>query len=226
MAASRSSSTAPRPPAAPRIPAELEPTTLPAHGLLDDDRLEGVLLEGLAEAPFRARSASIAEARANQLDLTGAVLPRLTLHDVELRGGSLANVDLRESGARRVAFHRVRLTGLRWTAGAIDDVTFDGCRFDLGSLTASRLRRVSFVDCTLSGSDFVDVQADEVSFDRCDLREVDFTSARFARTTMRDCQLDGARALEQLRGVMMPWSDILAGAGTFAGALGIRLLEE
>ncbi|WP_320669214.1 pentapeptide repeat-containing protein [Patulibacter defluvii] len=225
MAASRTPSNAPRPPAAPRIPEQLTATPLPAAGWPDDERLEGVLLDGMADDPLRARSLTIGEARGEMLDLTGAVLPRLSLHDLELRGGSLANADLRDAGARRVALRRVRLTGLRWTSGALDDVAFDGCRFDLGSLTASRLRRVSFSDCALNGTDLIDVQAEEVAFERCDLREVDFTNARFRRVTMRDCRLEGARALEQLRGVQMPWSDIMASAGVFAGALGITLLD-
>ena len=62
-------------------------------------------------------------------------------------------------------------------------------------------------------------------FDRCDLSEADLTGARFERSELRGCTLDGVRGGASLRGAAMPWSDILAAAGTFADALGIRILE-
>ena len=43
---------------------------------------------------------------------------------------------------------------------------------------------------------------------------------------MSGCTLDGLRGVERLRGVAMPWADIVAAAGVFAGEIGVRLLED
>jgi hypothetical protein len=43
---------------------------------------------------------------------------------------------------------------------------------------------------------------------------------------MSGCVLDGLRGVDRLRGVAMPWADIVAAAGVFAGEIGVRLLED
>jgi hypothetical protein len=42
---------------------------------------------------------------------------------------------------------------------------------------------------------------------------------------MRGCDLSGARNPEQLRGIRMPWVDIIRTAGELAAAVGIERLE-
>jgi uncharacterized protein YjbI with pentapeptide repeats len=65
-----------------------------------------------------------------------------------------------------------------------------------------------------------------VRFDDCDLSEIDLTGAAFADCEMRGCTLDGLRGADRLRGVAMAWEDIVASAGTFAAALGVRALDD
>ncbi len=43
---------------------------------------------------------------------------------------------------------------------------------------------------------------------------------------MSGCTLDGLRGVDRLRGVAMPWNDIVGAAGTFAAELGVRLLDD
>ncbi len=214
----------PPPPSPPRVPERLGTVTLGATPIEDDAAWAGAVLTGTDGTG--ARGVAVRESRAEQLDLTGASLPRLHLLDCELAGGSLANARLAEASARRVLVRRVRLTGLQWTGGTLEDVRFDGCRIDLATFAGCRLRRVSFEDCLLAGGDLQDVVADEVRFDGCDLREVDLSGARFRASAMTRTQLDGARALDRLAGVAMSWSDVVASAGTFAAALGVRVLED
>jgi hypothetical protein len=40
------------------------------------------------------------------------------------------------------------------------------------------------------------------------------------------CDLEGLRGAERLRGVAMPWPDIVAAAGTFAAAVGVTVAGE
>ena len=58
------------------------------------------------------------------------------------------------------------------------------------------------------------------------MRGVDLSGARFEDVELRGCKLDGARGLEQLHGVAMPWTDVLANAGLFAAACGVEVLDE
>lgn len=216
----------PRGPEEPQIAETLEPVTLPEDGLPHDARYVDALLDGRVAGDGVARGVSIETSRGEQLDLTGVRLPGLSLQDVELRGGSFANADFQSASWRRVRVVRARLTGTRWTDAALDDVSFRDCRIDLAAFSAAELRRVRFVDCRITGSDFQELRAQDVVFEACDLSEVDLTGARFVRTEMRGCTIDGLRAMEQLRGVAMPWPDIVASAGAFASAFGVRLTED
>jgi hypothetical protein len=42
---------------------------------------------------------------------------------------------------------------------------------------------------------------------------------------MRDCDLDGIGKPEQLRGVGMPWSDIVRMAAVLAAAVGVHVVD-
>jgi Pentapeptide repeats (9 copies) len=132
------------------------------------------------------------------------------------RGGSLwrARVD------------RARLTGLSWTEGLVRDAVFSDCRVDLSSFAATRLEQVVFERCLLMQTDFEEAQLRSVRFLDCDLSEADLSAARFDRCELRGCTIDGIRGAERLRGVAMPWEDILACAGTFAAAVGVTILAD
>lgn len=216
----------PRDPDAPRVPEALPALERDADRPRHDERYAEATLGWGDAAGTEARGVTIETARGEGVDLTGARMPMLTLLDVALRGGSLANADLRDASIRRTSLDRMRLTGLALTEASLQDVVLRECRVDLAALAGARLRRVAFADCSLAGSALQDLRAEDVAFERCDLREVDLTGARFTRTTMRGCTLDGIRDIERLRGVGMAWSDVLAAAGAFAGAIGVRLLDD
>jgi uncharacterized protein YjbI with pentapeptide repeats len=101
----------------------------------------------------------------------------------------------------------------------------DECRIDLASFAASTLEQVVFDECILRQTDFFDAELRAVRFERCDLSGADLSGARLSRCELRGCTLDGLRGAEALRGAAMPWEDIVAAAGTFADALGIRVLD-
>jgi hypothetical protein len=50
--------------------------------------------------------------------------------------------------------------------------------------------------------------------------------ARRQRVELHGCRLDGLRSIVDLRGAAMPWPDVVAGAGTFAAALGIAIVDD
>jgi uncharacterized protein YjbI with pentapeptide repeats len=149
----------------------------------------------------------------------------LRLVDEEVEDASLANVDARGGELTRVVLRRCRLTGLLLTEGKLRDVVVAESRVDLASFAASTLEQVVFEDCRMEGSSLQDARLRAVRFERCDLSEADLTGMRCERVELRGCTLDGVRGAEALRGAAMPFGDIMAAAGTFAGALGVRVLE-
>jgi uncharacterized protein YjbI with pentapeptide repeats len=100
------------------------------------------------------------------------------------------------------------------------------CRVDLASFAATRLDQVIFERCLLTQADFQEATLRAVRFVDCDLTEADLAQVRFERCEMRGCTIDAIRGAERLRGVAMPWEDIVASVGTFAAALGVTILDD
>jgi uncharacterized protein YjbI with pentapeptide repeats len=85
---------------------------------------------------------------------------------------------------------------------------------------------VTFEDCRLAQTDFLDSQLRDVRFDRCDLTEADFRGATLRRCEARGCELSAIQGADRLRGLSMPWPEIVANAGVWATALGLAVLED
>jgi uncharacterized protein YjbI with pentapeptide repeats len=120
---------------------------------------------------------------------------------------------------------RCRLTGLLLTEGNLRDVVIAESRVDLASFAACTLEQVVFEDCRIEGASFQEARLRFVRFSGCDLSEADVSGARFELSELHDCTIDGVRGAASLRGVAMPFSDIVNSAGTLADALGIRILH-
>jgi len=214
------------PPDAPDIPSGLESTAVDGEAIQDGARWTRVCIHDAALAGARARGISFAEARIEAADLSGAQLPNLRLADCELAGCNLANLGARGASMRRVIVSGGRLTGLAWTEGSIHHAVFRDCRIDLASFGRTLFVQTAFERCILSDADFQEARLQSVRFEDCDLTGADFSDARFERCELRGCTLDGLRAPASLRGVAMPWADVVAAAATFAGALGVQIVDE
>jgi len=64
-----------------------------------------------------------------------------------------------------------------------------------------------------------------VLFEDCDFGGASFAGARFDGCELRRCRLDGITGVEGLRGAALEWAEIVGLAGTFASALGLRVLD-
>ena len=150
----------------------------------------------------------------------------IDLVDERLVRPDLANVVAQRGSLVRVEVDDGRLTGFALPEGFLLDVVFRCCRMDLAGFSLARLRRVVFEDCRLEEADFREAQLTEVRFERCDLTRADFSNARCARVQIRRCVLEGLGGAASLKGVALTWEDVVAGAGLWAAAVGITLLEE
>ncbi len=128
--------------------------------------------------------------------------------------------------ARRVAFVRVRLTGAQLPESTLRDITFADCRADLASFRFAKLERVVFRDCRLEEADFYGAELEDVLFERCDLRLAIIDGMRTKRVEMRGCTIEGMQGAEALRGVRMPWNDVVGNGPVFATALGIDVIDD
>jgi len=148
------------------------------------------------------------------------------LVDVTVAGVDWANSrPVRGLAARRAELRTCRLTGAELAEAELSDVTFDDCRLDLVNLRFAKLERIVFRDCRMSECDFEEASLKDILFERCELRETTFSSASLQRVELRGCDLRGLRGVEALRGVRMPWGDVLENAALFALAAGIEIVD-
>jgi len=222
---------APRPrdaiaPESPRLPDELEPATIDASAVDSGDEWRRVRLAGVDAPDLAVPSLRFEEAQLERVDLGGGRLAHLSLSDVELEGCNLANADVRGGSAWRTRIVRSRLTGIAWHEGLIRDTVLSDCRIDLSSFGATRMDQVVFERCLLMQVDLQETSLRRVRFVDCDLTEADVGDARFEGCELRGCTIDGMRGAERLRGVAMPWEDIVASVGTFAAAVGVTVLDD
>ena len=147
------------------------------------------------------------------------------LVDVAVNGRDWANRQARGVTAQRAELRLCRLTGTELAEATFRDVSFDECRIDLVGLRHAVLERVVFRDCRMSECDLYGASLKDVLFERCELREATFSTSMLERVELRGCDLAGVRGVEALRGVRMPWQDVVENAALFAAAAGIEIVE-
>lgn len=159
-------------------------------------------------------------------DLSGQSDASLRLLDVELLTPDLANLRAPDGAIMRSTISGGRLTGASWYGGTAGDVVFRDCRANLAGFALTRLSRVLFERCDLRESDFGGARLTDVAFEHCDLSRADFSEVRFDRCHLTGCTLDGIRLGTDLRGITMPWPDVVGAAGLFAVTLGIEIAGD
>jgi uncharacterized protein YjbI with pentapeptide repeats len=147
------------------------------------------------------------------------------LVDVVVENADWANTRAPGWHARRADLRLCRLTGAELAEATLADVTFDGCRLDLAGLRLAKLERVIFRDCRMGECDLLGATLQDVLFERCELRGATVTDVKVKRVELRACDLTALHGVESLRGVRMPWNDVLENGPLFAQALGIEIVD-
>lgn len=215
-----------KPPIEPADPDVFDdPVAGPLPADLVDLELEACLLEGVDLSSRDARGLRLIECRLVDVDLAESVLTGAAMRDVVWRDGSVANLRAERATVRRVRFEGVRATGANLTTCHLDDVIFIDCRMDLATFRFAHLARVRFERCRMHETDFYEAGLTSVAFEECDLTRANWSGATFERSEMRGCDLAGSGDPHRLRGVRMPWPDIIASARELAAAAGIEVIE-
>jgi uncharacterized protein YjbI with pentapeptide repeats len=147
------------------------------------------------------------------------------LTDAIVRDLDWANRRVARASVLRTELHTVRLTGADLAESVFRDVRFAGCRLDLAAARLSRFERVVFSDCRLEELDLYGSHLKDVVFERCVLREATISGVKAERVELRGCDLTGLRGADALRGMRMPWNDVLENAPLFASVAGIEIVD-
>ena len=74
-------------------------------------------------------------------------------------------------------------------------------------------------------ADFQAASLSSCVFSDCNLTRVSLAEATFTRSELRGCDLSGAGNPERLRGVRMPWADVVDAAAELAEATGLEIVD-
>ena len=185
----------------------------------DELSLSGVELHG---GETGARRIRLIECELRGVTISGPHAPGMALRDVIGRDCAMANVDAPDAQWSRVELATCRLVGLSLTRAELRDVRIADSTLQLASFAGARIRDAVFTGVNLTDTSFMGTRLQGVVFDRCTLSGTDFRDARLDGCAIRGASLDEVLGVESLRGVRMPWPDVLASAGALAAALGIR----
>lgn len=217
-----------QPPAPPNAPAsdELEPAELPGGGEVREIDLAEALVDHAGREAVTTTRVAIEESELRAVALGEGTVNDFLIRDTRLRGCDLSNVAARRGEIRRVASVESKLIGFALIEGELGDARFEGGSAMLSSFAHAKLRRVEFHGVNLREAVFVSAELDSVLFQDCDLTGADFRGAQLRNCVIRGSSLDGVSGVESMRGLAMPWPELLDSAGTMAAALGISVDEE
>ena len=203
---------------APDLP-ELTPV-VPAPSDSGDLELSGARVSS-SGAAVAARRVRVRESELEGLVFEAGNAPGLSLVDVVMRHCNLSNLDAREGLLTRVAMHGSQLVGFGFTRGEIRDLHVTDSSLQLASFSSAKLHNVVFERVNLAEASFMEARLEAVAFVDCRLDGTDFRRATLSGCAIRGTSLEGVLGVESLRGVRMPWADVVGSAGALATALGI-----
>jgi uncharacterized protein YjbI with pentapeptide repeats len=200
-----------------------------AELLLGDDGgaidLSGALVTGDGTA-VRTDRVRVRESELRGVFFEAGNVPGLTLTDVIMSDCGMSNVDGREGHLTRVEVRRSQLVGFGLTRGEVRDLRVVDSSLQLASFASATLRKVVFERVNLAEASFMHARLESVAFVDCRLDGADFRHVKLAGCAIRGASLDGVLGVEAMRGLRMPWPDVLASAGALAVALGIEVESD
>ena len=201
---------------------------LPELQLTDPAREGGSLvLDGARVDPrdeaLRVEGVEIVESELRGVTLEAARPLEFRLRDTVLRDCDLSNIEGREATLTRVVVSNSRLIGVALSPAKLRDVAVADSMLSLASFAFGELRDVLFERVNLREASFMEARLENVSFIECQLEGADFRGVRLRDCVMRGSSLEGVIGVESLRGLTMPWADVVSSAGVLAAAAGIEI---
>lgn len=123
----------------------------------------------------------------------------LNLHGVEITGSDLGSAHWNASKLTRVHIRDTKLMGAALEGLVLDDVLFEGCKFDYATFEKVRATGpVAFIGCVLTEATFTDCDLSDVVFSDCQFRLTAFGAGRYRDTDLRENDLSQIRGVTNL----------------------------
>ncbi|MCX4696378.1 pentapeptide repeat-containing protein [Streptomyces sp. NBC_01408] len=123
----------------------------------------------------------------------------LNLHGVEITSSDLGAARWGDSKLTRVVLHDCKLMGSALDGLVLDDVLFEGCKFDYATFEKVRATGpVVFAGCTFTEASFNECDLSDVVFSDCTFRLTEFGTGRYRDTDLRSNDLSTIRGVANL----------------------------
>ncbi|MFD3677916.1 pentapeptide repeat-containing protein [Streptomyces sp. NPDC058613] len=132
--------------------------------------------------------------RAKRVEFEG-----LNLHGVEITSSDLGAARWGDSKLTRVVLRDCKLMGAALAGLVLDDVLFEGCKFDYATFEKVRATGpVAFFGCTFTEATFAECDLSDVVFSDCTLKLAEFGTGRYRDTDLRGNDLSTIRGVTNL----------------------------
>lgn len=164
------------------------------RGTVQDFAYGAADLRSLDLADTQLITGRIAGIHAKRVEFEG-----VNLHGVEITGSDLGSARWTESKLTRVHVRDCKLMGAALDALVLDDVLFEGCKFDFATFEKVRVTGpVAFIGCVLTEATFTDCDLSDAVFTDCTLRLTEFGAGRYRSTDLRENDLSAIRGVANL----------------------------
>lgn len=165
-----------------------------ARGTVQDFAYGGADLRTLDLADTQLITGRISGIHAKRTELES-----VNLHGVEITGSDLGSARWHESKLTRVHIRDTKLMGAALDGLVLDDVLFEGCKFDYATFEKVRATGpVAFIGCVLTEATFTDCDLSDVVFSDCQFRLTAFGAGRYRDTDLRENDLSQIRGVANL----------------------------
>lgn len=193
-----------------------------ARGMVQDFAYGGVDLRSLALADTRLVTGRIAGLRSQRVEFEA-----LNLHGVEVTGSDLGSVRWSEGKLSRVVFRDCKLMGAALDGLTLDDVLFEGCKFDYATFDRVRATGpLAFAGCTFTEAVFSDCDLTDAVFSDCALQLTEFGVGRYRDTDLRGNDLSAIRGIAHLSRIRIDHTQPAELAHALVGELGISVGDD
>lgn len=193
-----------------------------ARGIVQDFAFGGVDLRSLDLADTRFVTGRITGVRSRR-----TAFDALNLHGVEVSGSDLGSARWSDGRLTRVVFRDCKLMGAVLDGLVVDDVLFEGCKFDYATFDGLRAAGpVVFTDCTLTESVFSDCDLSDAVFVDCVLKLTEFGAGRYRDTDLRGNDLSAILGVAHLKKVRIDHAQQADLAHPLVGELGISVGDD
>ncbi|MFI1060454.1 pentapeptide repeat-containing protein [Streptomyces spororaveus] len=123
----------------------------------------------------------------------------VNLHGVEITSSDLGSARWTESKLTRVHVRDCKLMGAALEGLVLDDVLFEGCKFDYATFERVRATGpVAFAECSFTEATFTDCDMSDIVFSHCGFRLAEFGAGRYRDTDLRGNDLSQIRGIPNL----------------------------